>query len=175
LRFEQYQILLEGRWLRMNWFNRWRRLFGSGSEARAAVLDVLNHRYVREKQHAMRYLQHAERMRYSQFRNALLSIAAEEEQHAESIAAKIRDLGQRLPNVIPICVAREQNSWSYLRTDLEEERRCAGGSKEDLPALSGEFPEIAELLEHIESDGRRHRAQIRDMLARSDPQASCPG
>jgi hypothetical protein len=161
--------------LRMNWLDRWKKSFGSKGEARAAVLDVLNDRYIREKQHVTRYRQHAERMRYSQFHDALLSLAAEEEQHAESIGAKIRDLGENLPDVIPICVPREQNSWYYLRTDLEEERRCAGGLRDTLPALSGEFPEIAELLEHIESDGRRHRAQIRDMLARSDPQASCPG
>ena len=161
--------------LQMKWLDWWGKLFGSRDEARSAVLDVLKHRYVREKQHAMRYRQHAERMRYSQFHDALLSLAAEEEQHAESIGAKIRDLGQDLPDVIPVCVAREQNSWSYLRTDLEEERRCAGGSKDDLPVLSGEFPEIAELFEHIESDGRRHRSQLRDMLARSDPQGSCVG
>ena len=39
-----------------------------GSAGRDAVLSVLRHRYVREKQHAMRYRQHAERMSYPQFR-----------------------------------------------------------------------------------------------------------
>jgi rubrerythrin len=137
------------------------------------MLNVLCHRYVREKQHhGMRYRQHAERMRYPQFRDMLLGLAGEEERHAEMIGAKIKDLGEKLPNVIPIHVAKEPNSWLYLRTDLEEEQRCAGELKDDLPALSREFPDIAELFRRIESDSKKHRSQIRDMLARSDPQST---
>jgi rubrerythrin len=158
---------------RIDWPHWWGKLFGSDN--RAAVLNVLRHRYVREKQHAMRYRQHAERIHYPQFREALIGIAAEEEKHAELIATKIEELGEKLPDVIPIHVAKEQNSWHYLRTDLEEEQRCTGELKDDLPALSGEFPEIAGLLERIDADGKRHRAQLRDMLARSDPQSSGRG
>ena len=160
--------------LRMKWSDLWGKLFGSGDEADAAVLNVLRHRYVREKQHAMRYRQHAERIHYPQFREALVKIAAEEEKHAESIGVKIKNLGEHVPDVIPIHVAQEENSWLYLRTDLEEEQRCAGELKDDLLALSGEYPEIAKLLERIDSDGKRHRAQVRDMLARSDPQSAGP-
>lgn len=105
-----------------------------GSAGLDAVLSVLRHRYVREKQHAMRYRQHAERMSYPKFRDALLGIAAEEELHAQWLAAKILDLGEKLPEVIPIHVPREQNSWFYLRTDLEEERRCCGELQNDLSA-----------------------------------------
>lgn len=152
----------------------WTKMFGSREESSAAMLNVLRHRYVREKQHAMRYRQHAERMRYPQFRDALLGLTEEEERHAEMIGAKMRDLGEKLPSVIPIHVAKEPNSWSYLRTDLEEEQRCAGELKDDLPALGREYPDIAELLERIESDGKTHRARLRDMLARSDPQSTDP-
>ena len=160
--------------LRMEWSNWWRKVLGHKDDGRAAVLHVLHHRYVREKQHAMRYRQHAERMHYPQFHDALSNLAVEEEKHAESIAAKIKDLDGKLPEVIPINIAHEQNSWHYLRTDLEEEQRCAGELEGDLPMLNAEFPDVAQLLGHIESDGKRHRAQIRDMLARSDPQASSP-
>lgn len=160
--------------LRVKRSDWWARLFGSREESRAAMLNALRHRYVREKQHGMRYRQHAERMHYPQFRDTLLGLAGEEEQHAESIGAKIRDLGEKLPSVIPIHVAKEPNSWSYLRTDLEEEQRCAGELKDDLPGLGREFPDIAELLGRIESNGKRHRAQIRAMLARSDPQSTDP-
>jgi rubrerythrin len=155
-----------------NWSTWWARLFGSGEAGRAAVIDYLSHRYVREKQHAMRYCQHAERMRYPQFRDALSDLAAEERKHAELIAEKIREMGAELPNVVPIHVAHEQNSWYYLRTDLEEEQRCAGELEGELPMLTAEFPDVAQLLGRIEIDGKRHRAQIRDMLTRSDPQAS---
>ena len=153
------------------WFHRLSGFLRS-EDYRGAVLNILRHRYVREKQHAMRYGQHAERMHYPQFHDALRSLAAEEENHAELIAAKIKDLGGKLPEVIPIHVAHEPNSWYYLRTDLEEEQRCAGELGADLPILRNEYPDIAELLDRIESEGKRHRAKIRDMLARSDPQAA---
>lgn len=148
------------------------KLFGTKKELRAVMLEVLHHRYVREEQQAMHYRQHAERMRYPQFREVLLRLAGEEEKHAELIASKIRDLRDQLPNVIPIHVANEPNSWFYLRADLEEEQRCATESRDDLPTLGDEFPDIVNLLERIESDCKRHRAQLRDMLARSDPQAA---
>ena len=152
----------------------WEKCFGAGDGPRLAVLDILRHRYVREKQHAMRYRQHADKMCYPQFRAALTDIAGEEEKHAESIGAKIKDLGEKLPEVIPIHIAKEPNSWYYLRTDLEEEQRCAGELSNNLPELRGSFPEIAELLQSIDKDGKRHRAQLRDMLARSDSQSSGP-
>jgi hypothetical protein len=41
----------------------------------------------------------------------------------------------------------------------------------DLSAINDDFPETAALLKIIENDGKRHRAGIRDMLARSDPQS----
>ena len=154
-------------------WSHWRaRLIGSRDTARGLVLEVLCHRYVRERQHAMRYVQHAEKMIYPQFRDALGRLAAEEEKHAKLIAAEIKKLGGKLPEVISIHVAHEPNSWYYLRTDLEEEQRCAGELEADLPTLRADYPDIAELLDRIESDGKRHRAKIRDMLARSDPQAT---
>ena len=159
---------------RIKWSDWWKTFLGFKNDGRTAVLNVLRHRYVREKQHSMRYRQHAERMHCPQFRIGLLSLAMEEEKHAEAIGASIKDLGEKLPDVIPIHVSQEQNSWYYLRTDLEEEQRCAGELQVDLPALTGKFPEVAELLERIDSDGRRHRAQIREMLARSDPQSAGP-
>lgn len=154
---------------RSNW---WAKLFGSRDRSCAAIVKVLQHRYVREQQHGMRYRQHAERMRYPQFRDALSDLAAEERKHAGLIAEKIREFGAELPDVVPIHVAHEQNSWYYLRTDLEEEQRCAGELEADLPVLRAEYHDVAELLKRIERDGRRHRAIIRDMLARSDPQAA---
>ena len=65
----------------------------------------------------MRYHQHAEKMRYPQFRDALSDLAAKEGIHAGLIAEKIREFGAELPDVVPIHVAHEQNSWYYLRTD----------------------------------------------------------
>lgn len=153
----------------------WSRLFGHAGDIRRAVLELLRRRYVREKQQAMRYRQHAQRMRYTQFRDELLQLAAVEDKHAESIAAKMVAWGEKLPEVVPVYMPREQNSWCYLRTDLEEELRCAGEMESELPRIGAAFPDIAALLREIESDGRMHRRRVRDMLARSDPQAAGVG
>jgi rubrerythrin len=158
--------------IRKNW---WRLLLGSGDEGWSSVVEILCRRYMREKQHAMRYRQHGQRMHYPQFRDTLVRLAAEEEKHASMIAKKIKALGAALPDVIPIHVPQETNSWHYLRTDLEEEQRCAGELHEVLPGLSREFPDVVELIERIEDDGKKHRAQLREMLARSDPQSLGPG
>jgi rubrerythrin len=149
----------------------WRRLLGSTDEARRLALDILSCRYVREKQHAMRYRQHADRMRYPQFRDTLVDMAAEEEKHAGWIAEKITALGGLPPTVVPVHVANEANAWHYLRTDLEEEQRCAGELHRTLPGIGADFPELADLLELIEIDGKQHQARLRSMIARSDPQA----
>jgi rubrerythrin len=81
--------------LGMNRWSWWQKSLGSKSMRREALLNLLRHRYVRERQHAMRYRQHAERMSYPQFRDVLLSIAAEEELHAQWVGAKIVDLGEK--------------------------------------------------------------------------------
>jgi rubrerythrin len=150
----------------------WSRLFGSEPERLALALELLRHAYVREKQHAMRYRQHAEKMRYTHFRERLVRLAQAEDHHAALIEEKLTALGENPPDVVPVHAAAEQNSWYYLRTDLEEEQRCGGELESDLAALGEEFSAVAELLRRIERDGRSHRAEIRDMLARSDPQAA---
>ena len=68
----------------------------------------------------MRYRQHAERIHDPEFRQELLNIAAEEQNHAESLGSKIQNLGGELPKVIPVHVAKEKNRGLYLRIDLEE-------------------------------------------------------
>lgn len=154
--------------------NRRTAFFGGGNDVKPLALELLRHCYARERQHAMRYRQHAERMRYTQFREALIRLAQAEDEHAAAVARQIEALGGALPDVIPIHVAREQNSWRYPRTDLEEEQRCTGEIEADASAISAEFPEVAELLRRIERDARGHRARLRNMLARSDPQAAAP-
>lgn len=156
------------------WTNWLRGVIYPDTARREQVVEVLQHRYMREKQHAMRYAQHAEKMPYPQFKEELLRIAAEEEKHAAMIAEKLRGLGGEVPPVVPVRISAE-NSWQYLRTDLAEEQRCAGELALALPHLTGEYDDVLKMLEQIESDAKRHRAQLRDMLMRSDPQAFAVG
>jgi hypothetical protein len=152
----------------------WSTFFGVRQEPRPLAADLLRGCYIREKQQAMRYREHAQRMRYAQFREALIRMAQVQDDNATALAQKIEALGEALPDVPPVDVANKRNSWYYLSSDLEEEQRTAGELSGDLVAISAEFPEVAELLRRIENDGRKHRAELRDMLARSDPQAAAP-
>lgn len=146
--------------------------FGAGEGDRELALELLRQAFVREKQHAMRYRQHGEKMRYTHFRERLIRLAQAEDRHAALIEQKLAGLGDQAPEVVPVRVSSEQNSWYYLRNDLEEEQRCAGELEADLAVIARDYPGIADLLRRIEREGRTHRAELRDMLAKSDAQAA---
>jgi hypothetical protein len=80
--------------------------------------------YVRESQHAMRYRRRAEPIHQPESRQALLNISAQEQKHADSVRTQIHSLGRQIPEVIPVHVEKNR-IWQYLRTDLDEEERCA--------------------------------------------------
>lgn len=153
-----------------NLLDGWRRWFGNGY---SKVMGILRHRYADEMQHAARFSQHAQKMHYPQFRDALLRIAADETKNAGWIAEKIRALEGQLPDVLESPLF-EENSWQYLLTDLEEERRCGADLEEEILSIQSDYPEIAELLQRIGDEERKHRDEIRGMLMRSDPFALWP-
>ena len=136
--------------------------------------EILQDRYVDEMHHARLYTQHAGRMQYPQFRERLLAIAADEARHAEWLAEKITLFGGKLPSV-PEIPASEKTSWQYLLADVDEEKQCSDELIERMQTVRNELPDIAEVLERIFEDGEKHRAEIRDMLMRSDPQSHMIG
>jgi rubrerythrin len=142
---------------------------GSAADGRDIAIRVLRRRYVREKQHVMRFRQHAERMECEKFREALLRIAAKEDEHAKWIAAKIKTLGGEPPAVIEVHCTNE-STWDYLRSDLDDERRCVDEVEEEKLVIQSQFPDIVALLELIEDDAMKHREEIREMLKESEPQ-----
>jgi bacterioferritin (cytochrome b1) len=156
-----------------NWAAWWRRFLDISPDGYHEALEILRGRYIEERQHAMRFTQHARGMQYPQFRERLLQVASEEANHAEWIAKEIRQLGGTLPEV-PAVLVTEKNSWEYLLADLDEEMRCADEVLEQIQTIQSEFPQVAELLERIRGDGEKHRDAIREMLMKSDPQALWP-
>jgi rubrerythrin len=153
-----------------SWREWWRGFLGFSLDNRGQALTILNDRYVKESQQIARFTQQAERMQYPQFRDKLLAIAADKAQHLEWLAEKIKLLGGRPPDVPPLDTI-ERTSWQYLSEDLEEEQRCAVELLEQAGTIRAELPTVAEVLERIYADGRRHRETLREMLMRSDPQS----
>jgi rubrerythrin len=153
----------------------WRRWFGRSEDEYwyYTVLGILRRWYADERQHEDRFKEHAQRMQYPQFREALLRIAADESRHADWIAEKIKELGGSIPAVLET-PSKEKNSWQYLLGDLEEERQCAAELEADMLRIKSDYPEVAELLGRIDKEEKQHRHDIREMLMRSDPQALWP-
>lgn len=149
------------------------RFFGIMPYGRRRSLDILQARYIEEKQHVRRFTCHAQQMQYPQFRDKLLEIAANEQEHADWLGDQIRLLRGKLPDVpeIPFGGA---NSWQILLKDLEEEKHCAAELAEQIRAIQSEFPDISDVLLRIHEDERTHLDDIQEMLARSDPLAALP-
>ena len=142
---------------------------GSEDDGRDVAIEVLSHRYVREKQHSMRFRQHAERIKCPKTREALLRIAAKEDEHAKWIAAKMKTLGGEPPAVIEVHCTNE-STWDYLCSDLDDERRCVDEVEKEKLVIQSQFPDIVALLELIEDDAVKHRDEIREMLRQNEPQ-----
>ncbi len=153
-----------------SWSQCWRQFLGISADGYTRASQILSERYIQKSQHAARFTQQAERMQYPQFRKKLLDIAADEAKHVEWLAEKIKLFGGRLPPV-PAMSEPAKNSWQYLLEDLTEEQHCSSDLLEQAQSLREEFPAIADVLERIYQEGVKHRAIIRDMLMKSDPQS----
>ena len=155
------------------WSRWWRKFLGLSPDGYHKAVEILRERYIDESRHVTRFTQQAQKMQYPQFREKLLSIAAEEAKHMEWIAEKIRTFGGKLPEV-PEVAPEEKNSWQYLMADMEAERRCADELLDQIREIQPELPGVGEVLERIYEEGKKHRREIREMLMRSDPQALWP-
>jgi rubrerythrin len=110
-------------------------------------------------------------MVYPQFRERLLRIADEEKAHVRWLREKILALGGELPDTA-VAVKRGGNAWQNLLIDVEEEQRDRMEALEHLYRVAERTdPDIAAGLRRIQEDEKRHRAEILNMLMRSDPQA----
>ena len=153
---------------RKDWTEWWRRFLDLSRDKSLQTVDILRQRYVEEMQQSELFKQHAERMHYPQFREKLIQLGTQKNKHAERIAEKIIALGGQLPDV-PEQRATHENSWQTLRTALEEENRIADRQADQLRDIESDHPEVLQLLQQIAQEQRNHRADIRDMLMRSDP------
>ncbi len=156
--------------LRKTWWEAWRGFLGLSADDNVTAVEILQRRFIVESQHVKRFKQHGERMQYPQFRERFLRMAADGEKHAQLIGEKISGLGGTLP-AVPDIEARAGNNWHNLLADLEEHRLSAAELLDHVYYLRPGHPEIADMFLSISRDGEKHRAEIREMLMRSDPQA----
>jgi hypothetical protein len=160
--------------LKAMWARWWTGLFGDSPSGPSQAARILQQQYIEARQRASRLTQHAQNMPYAHFREKLLGIAAEQAKHGDQIAEKLKLFSSPLPGVAEPQLGGG-NSWQLLLADLEEQRRSAAELWDQLHRVPPEFPEIAEFLQRIYEDGKKHRTEINDMLMRSDPQAFSAG
>jgi len=156
---------------RNKWTDSWLRFLGLMPSDRQRSLDILQERYIEEKHHVQRFTHHAQQMRYRQFRDKLLEIAAEEQEHADWLGDQISRLRGKFPDVPELSVAGA-NNWQLLLADFDEESHCAAELVEQIRMIQDACPDVGDVLQRIHDDEIRHRDEIQEMLMRSDPQSA---
>jgi rubrerythrin len=139
-------------------------------EGRQKLLQLLCETYLDESKDIANFTWHAERMYYPHFRERLLRLVAEEQSHVRWLGEKIRVLGGDFP-LSTYTPVRGKNTWESLRLDLQEERKDHTELLDGLRAAEHVDREIAEGLLRLRQDERKHRAEILDMLMKSEPDA----
>jgi rubrerythrin len=140
------------------------------SDSRQKLLEILCQEYVEKAQNAVKFTEYAANMTYIQFRDKLLRIAQEEQEHVRWLLEKIRALGGEVPQV-SFTPRTGKNAWQRLLTVLEKKKRHVPDRIERLHEAERIDPEIAQGLRRMRQEEETHRAEIQDMLMRSDPQA----
>lgn len=156
----------------IDWFRKqWHELRGTvHKEDRQKLLELLREAYLEESKDVANFTLHAEQMYYPHFRERLLRLVAEEQSHVRWLGEKIRALGGNLP----LSVATPgygKNTWENLRMDLQEERKDQTELLHGLRTAEHLDREIAEGLSRLRQDERKHRAELLDMLMKSEPDA----
>ena len=137
-------------------------------DPRKEILALLSQEYVDKMKDAFQYKRHAEQMRYKHFREKLLRIAEDEEKHAQWLKERILALGGEIPE-ISSAIEDGSNTWEDLRLDLTAKKRHLWDLTDRLPMVEPFDAETATTLRRILAEEDNHRAQLTDMLMRSDP------
>lgn len=150
------------------WSEWWSRFLDLPDDSFRQAINILQQRYVEETQQRDRFIQHADKMHYPQFREKLLQISDEKTKYADRIAEAIVALGGKLPSV-PELRSTDENSWQQLMIALDDENRSADHLAEQLRGIESDIPDILKLLQQISEQQKQHRGEVREMLMRSDP------
>jgi rubrerythrin len=142
----------------------------SRKQGRQELLTLLREMYRNQSEDVENLTHHAEQMYYSHLREQLLQIVAEEQSHVQWLRKTIRALGGDVPQP-SASPRRGANTWENLRLDLEEERKDDDTFLSGLRIAERLDHKIAEGLSRLRHDEQKHRAQLLDLLQKSEPDA----
>ena len=147
-----------------------KRLFAAPAARREDLIRDLAADYIAEIALAQQLRAHAKVAPYPSAGERLNELAAAEDEQAKRLAAAIEGLGGTLPEGSPEpCGGRSH--WARIMEDLRAGQAAGARYNEQAMAWDVEFPEIGELLRSLEHEEHHHRVMLRDLIAKSDPQA----
>ena len=126
--------------------------------------------YTAEIALAQQLRDHAKQAPYPSAADRLNELAAADEEQAKRLAAAIQGLGGTMPEGAP-APRGGRSHWARIMEDLRDKQSAGTRYLEQAMEWDTEFPEIAELLRALEREEHQHRVLIRDLVAKSDPQA----
>ncbi len=126
--------------------------------------------YTAEIALAQQFREHAKQAPYPSAGERLNELAAAEEEQAKRLAAAIEGLGGILPEATA-SPRGGRSHWARIMEDLRDEQSAGARYLEQAIAWENEFPEVGSLLRTLEKEETRHRVMLRDLVAKSDPQA----
>jgi hypothetical protein len=156
-----------GNFLKEKWDSFCRSL---NPDPRRELLEILSQEYAEKAENAVKFTEYAARMVYPQFRDNLLRIANEEQEHISRLREHIVLLGGEVPQ-LSYSPTIGKNDWHRLLTLLEKKKRSVPDRIDRLLQAEGIDPGIARELRRMRQQEGNRRAEIRNMLMRSDPQA----
>ena len=144
-----------------SWRYWFREFMGCSPSGYEEIRKLLGQRYIESMYHVKLYAQYAGKTRDAALREKLWLVAAEEARHAEWLGDQLTLFRVKLP---PIPEIRECNNRQDLLSDLHDKEHCSRETIAALQTVRDELPQLAEKLERIYEDGKRHQAELREML-----------
>jgi hypothetical protein len=158
----------------MSMIEKLSRVFLGADEAdtKEEAVPRLRRFYVGAAQRARQLAHHAELAPHEAGRTALQHLAGREQALADGLRRKILELGgfpgEAPPPPEPLGTL---NYWSRLLHDLEGHREAVRQLLEEVAERTDDRPDLAEYLRGLARDEADHAEVLRDLIARSDPQA----
>lgn len=149
----------------------WKRLVDAPAIRREELLlQELVADYTAEIALAQQQRAHAELAPYPAAAVKLNELAAADEGQAKRLAELIGKLGGTTPEVNGE-VRAGKSHWARLMIDLEAKRLAGNRYLEQAITWENESPDVGALLRELEREEQEHRVMLRDLIAKSDPQA----
>jgi hypothetical protein len=147
-----------------------RRLVAAPLARREDLVRDLATDYTAEVALAQQLRDHAKQAPYPSAAERLNELAAGDEEQAKRLAAAIQGFGGTVPEGTP-APRGGRSHWARIMDDLRDKQSAGARYLEQAIEWENEFPDIGEFLRTLGREEHRHRVALRDLVAKSDPQA----